>query len=259
MNIISLTTFPARINTVHTVIKTLLAQTVPADMIVLWLAPEQFPNYEQDLPQSLLDLTSCGLHIKWCPDIKSYKKLIPALQMFPDDNIITVDDDILYPSNMLEELIKTHKKYPNDICAHRIRKIEIKDNVVQPYKKWKLSETRGLFNFKFHRAYNNLLGGGGGVLYPPKSLDKEVLQTEIFMKLCQHQDDIWFWAMAVKNNTKIVPTKYGYNLHKRTMQDVQKFGLWHLFNSHEDSPNNTAINNVLNAYPEIKLKLGLKS
>lgn len=258
MNIISLTTFPGRINTVHRVIETLFAQTVPADKIVLWLAPEQFPKREQDLPKSLLNMVPRGLSIEWCPDIKSYKKLVPALKMFPNDNIITVDDDILYPADMLAALIKTHDKYPDDICAHRVRKIRVKNNSVLPYRKWTLSETRGLFNFRFHRAYNNLLGGGGGVLYPAHSLDSDVTNTQMFSELCQHQDDVWFWAMAVKNNRKIVPTTRGYNLRKRTIQDVQDIGLWCSINSKQSSPNNTAINNVLTAYPEIKSKLGIK-
>ncbi len=258
MNIISLTTFPARINIVHRVIETLFAQTVPADKIILWLAPEQFPKREQDLPKTLLDMTARGLTIAWYPDIKSYKKLVPALEMFPDDNIITVDDDILYPSNMLAELIKTHNKYPNDICAHRVRKIRVKNNKILPYRKWTLSERRGLLNFRFRCAYNNLLGGGGGVLYPAHSLDSDVTNTEKFTKLCQHQDDVWFWAMAVKNNRKIVPTARGYNLRRRTIQDAQSVGLWCSINSAQDSPNNTAINNILMEFPEIKSKLGIK-
>lgn len=257
-NIISLTTFPARINTVHLVIKTLLAQTVPADKVVLWLASEQFPKREQELPQSLLELTHQGLEIKWCPDIKSYKKLIPALEIFPTDNIITADDDIIYPNDFLEQLLETHKHYPKDIIAHRVRKIAVRKNQILPYKKWRLSETRGIFNFAFRGGYNNLLGGGGGVLYPPKSLDSNVFDSEKFMTLCKHQDDVWFWAMAVKNNRKIIPTKRGYNLRKRTNEEVQSVGLWQSVNSKSDSPNNTAINNILNAYPEIKSKLKIR-
>ena len=52
--IVSLTSFPARINTVHQVIESLLNQTKKADKIILWLAPEQFPNGEKDLPEKLL-------------------------------------------------------------------------------------------------------------------------------------------------------------------------------------------------------------
>lgn len=257
-NIISLTTFPARINTVHHVVRTLLSQTVPADMVVLWLAPEQFPNREADLPQNLLELVANGLSVEWCPDIKSYKKLVPALQKFPNDNIITVDDDVLYPANMLAELIKTHNKYPDDICAHRVRKINIHNNDVLPYKTWRLSEVRGLLNTHFRASYDILPNGCGGILYPARSLDSDVLKSDLFMELCRHQDDVWFWAMAVKNNRKIVPTRHGYNLRARTMQEVQDVGLWRSINSGLDDPNNIAMNNILNKYPEIKTKLNIR-
>ena len=48
-----------------------------------------------------------------------------------------------------------------------------------------------------------LLYWRGGVLYPPGSLYKDVLNEELFMKLCPTADDIWFWSMAILNNTKI--------------------------------------------------------
>ena len=77
--------------------------------------------------------------------MRSYDKLVHALVDFPHDIIITVDDDILYPRHLVRDLLKTHKKHPRDICAHRIRTINIQDGKIQPYKTWKLSEKRGLF------------------------------------------------------------------------------------------------------------------
>lgn len=60
--IVSLTSFPARINIVVKTIKTLLTQTLKPDAVILWLAPEQFPNGEKDLPQELLDLKQYGFY-----------------------------------------------------------------------------------------------------------------------------------------------------------------------------------------------------
>ena len=94
--IASLTTFPERITSVKETIKALLLQTCKPDELVLWLANEQFPEGEQSLPQDLLALKEFGLTIKWCKDIRSYKKLIPALKEYPNDIIITFDDDYYY-------------------------------------------------------------------------------------------------------------------------------------------------------------------
>lgn len=77
--IVSFTSYPARIYYLPYVVYSLLIQSVKPDKLILWLAKEQFPNLENDLPQSLLKLKNNGLTIKWCRDIKSYKKLIPAV------------------------------------------------------------------------------------------------------------------------------------------------------------------------------------
>ena len=44
---------------------------------------------------------------------------------------------------------------------------------------------------------------GGGVLYPPHSLYKDVGDAELFRKIAPYADDIWFWAMTVLNNVKV--------------------------------------------------------
>ncbi|BBA48039.1 hypothetical protein BBJK_01506 [Bifidobacterium bifidum LMG 13195] len=54
--IVSMTSYPARINTVHLAIRSLLAQKVLPDKIVLWLCKSDFPNRETDLPQTLRDV-----------------------------------------------------------------------------------------------------------------------------------------------------------------------------------------------------------
>ena len=113
--IISLTSYPPRINTACETVKTLLNQSMKANKVILWLAKEQFPNKEKDLPVQLLDLTKQGLTIKWCKDIKSYKKLIPALAEYPDAVIVTFDDDVLYDENVLKELYDAYSEHPEHI------------------------------------------------------------------------------------------------------------------------------------------------
>ena len=90
--IVSLTTFPARINFVHKTISALLNQTFKPDSVVLWLAEEQFPD--KKIPETLLNLQKYGLEVRWCEDIRSFKKLVPSLREFPNDIIVTADDDI---------------------------------------------------------------------------------------------------------------------------------------------------------------------
>ena len=78
---ISLTSFPARINEVKYTIYSLLNQTYKPNKIVLWLGEDKFINKESDLPKELLDFTQKGLSIKFVKDLRSYTKLIPALKI----------------------------------------------------------------------------------------------------------------------------------------------------------------------------------
>ncbi|MBQ7633210.1 MAG: glycosyltransferase [Alphaproteobacteria bacterium] len=244
--IVSLTSYPARIKTVHQTIYSLLTQSVKADKVILWLAEEQFPNKEKDLPQELLSLTKIGLEIDWYHDIKSYKKLIPSLKKYPDAIIVTADDDLLYDKNWLEKLLLSYCKTTNAIHCHRAHMMNFEKGVVLPYRQWTQ-------NIKQNKTlYNTFQTGVGGVLYPPHSLYKDVLDEEKFMRLCPQADDIWFWAMAVKNNTPIKVVEN--NITKLNYVDgTQKTALWH--SNVIEGQNDIQLQNVLKEYPEILDKL----
>lgn len=253
--VISLTTFPKRMDTIHLVIKSLLAMRPCPDKIVLYLSEPEFPD--KKLPLNLTEMQSGIFEIRFTKhNYKSFNKLIHALRDFPESIIITVDDDIIYPSHMLRRLLAAHKKYPTDICANRIRELNISDNTIQPYTTWHLSERRKLFGHRPHRGYTNVQMGVGGVLYPAHSLHPDVLDTKKFTKLCEHQDDIWFWAMTILNNRKIVPTYFGCKLSG--IESAKQYGLYKNINSTSTSPNNIAIENIISEYPDIKNKINIK-
>ena len=196
--IVTLTSFPQRIPYLCYTIYSLLNQSLLPDEVVLWLAEEQFPNKENDLPERLLNLKENGLKIKWYKDIKSYKKLIPSLIEYPQDIIVTADDDIFYTKDWLKRLYDAYLKNPEYIHCHRARRICFdSENKILPYEHWQIQkETK-------NRSYLNFFTGGGGILYPPKSLYKDIFREELFAKLCPTADDIWFWTMAVLAGRKI--------------------------------------------------------
>ena len=71
--IISLTSFPKRIDIVWITIESILRQSQKPDEIILWLAEEQFQGIDS-LPKSLLELMERGLTIRFCDDLRSHKK-----------------------------------------------------------------------------------------------------------------------------------------------------------------------------------------
>lgn len=218
--IVSLTSFPDRINTVVKTIKTLLVQTMKPDEVVLWLAPEQFPNKENDLPQELLELRKYGLTIDWCEDIRSYKKIIPTLYKYPNAVIITTDDDIYYAPDTVETLYKSYEMHKNEIHAHRCDWLKVNNGQIS----WE--KTRELYLDK-HRgcaSFHNRLTGYGAVLYPPKCFYKDVTNIELIKNLLPTHDDVWLWAMACLAGYKTRLVK-GYSESINYVEGSQQFGL----------------------------------
>lgn len=249
--IVSLTSYPKRIPFVCDAVKSLLNQSAYYKKVILWLAEEQFLNKEKDLPSELLRLQQCNdFEIKWTKDIKSYKKLIPALIEYPNDVIVTADDDLLYPNNWLERLLCAHFKQPNYVHALRAHQIKFnaKNNSVMPYKQWDMELT------KSQPSYFNFLTGVAGCLYPPHSLFRTVTDEKTFTSLCPLGDDIWFWAHAVMNRTKInlvTPTLMPLNYVPGSQDGnipLYKINL-------DQNKNDEQINNILNRYPDVKEQL----
>lgn len=238
--IISLTSYPARIHTVHETIKTLLRQSYKAEFVVLWLAEEQFPNKENDLPKELRELQSRFFKILWCEDIRSYKKLIPALQKYPEHVIVTADDDAYYANNWLETLFEAYSKNPGMIHGHRGHRITLKNKQVIPYSQWILEVKTS------PPSYLNFLTGVGGILYPAGILYKDVLRQDLFIKFCSHTDDIWFWAMAVLNGIKINIVENSIS-NVNLVPDTQEVALYH--DNMLNGNNDVSLKNVFGHYP----------
>lgn len=245
--IVSLTSFPARINEVAYTVYSLLHQTLKPDEIVLWLGHDKFANKERDLPEILLKMKDRGLTIKWCKDLRSYTKLVPSLKAYPNDIIVTADDDIYYDEDWLEKLYKSYLLYPDDIHCHRVHRITFgeSDNIL-PYKEWRQCY------LGYDATYQNFLTGVGGVLYPPHSLYKDVLKSSLFAKLAPLADDIWFWAMAVLQGTKIRSIKKGTTTLKYVNPD-REYGLTEgatlASENVVNGRNDEQLKNVVNYYP----------
>lgn len=189
--IVSLTSYGRRVssNVVYYTILSLLNQSIKPDKIILWL--DNSWNIH-NLPKKLKKLITRGLEIRFCEDLKSYKKLIPTLEEYPQATIITVDDDIIYKKNTIKKLIETSKKYPDKIVCNNARFPIPRGWKFETYNNWPENS---------HSNKDFVMPiGEGGILYPPHTFDREIFNKEIFMSLCPFADDIWFWIMAKRNN-----------------------------------------------------------
>ena len=226
--IISLTSYPARIPVVPRVLESLYAQSMAPDKIVLWLAREQFPRREAELPQALVDDVAAGkLELRWCDDLGSHKKYFYAMQEFEDDIVITVDDDVLYHPDTVKILFELHCAFPGCITAWSAKLILIDGaGRLVPYRKWP-------FSIKLdHPSIQLIPMGGGGVLYPPRSIDKAAFDKEAILSHCTYNgvicgDDLWLKSHAILAGTPTVVQRQ-YHAAQRTVREVQSTAIGQL-------------------------------
>lgn len=223
-------------------VQTILAQTRQPDLTVLYLADSEFPNREKDLPHELTALVSDRFEIRWTKDIKSYKKLIPALKDFPDDVIITFDDDLFYDRRLVKIALDEYAKNPNYIQCPRVKGFYFDE----------AGELQYTFIPYESPTYLHELSGGLACLYPPHSLHEEVMREEKFMTLAPTNDDIWFWLMGAMNGFKVNVVKHNLDrLNYIPGTQTKGVALW-LNNNLGDKLFFVHLQNILDAYPVLK-------
>lgn len=244
--LVSLTSYPARIKTVHLTVESLLNQSCKPKNVLLWLATEQFPNKDRDLPEPLLALREKGLIIDWYHDIRSYKKLIPTLQKYPKDIIITADDDLIYPQDWLLKLYSAYLSDKKTIWCHRAHRLLLNENGdILPYKQWNLKVSKNI------PSVSNFCTSGAGVLYPPRTFHKHILAEDRFMRIAPNADDIWFWAMCILNKKKINIVDDNISF-LNIIDGSQEYALW--YDNVRNDQNDVQLQRLIQDYPKI-LKL----
>jgi hypothetical protein len=190
--VVSLTSYPPRFRKLALTLRSLLSQSVAPDAVVLWIAAEDIDR----LPRNVLELRDHGLTIAECEDLGSYKKIIPALERYPADIIVTVDDDYHYPQGWLEALLDEHARYPEAIICHAARQVTFDGaGAFRPYREWP--------TINGGAGMALLPTGFGGVLYPPGSLPEAVRDRALYMALAPTGDDLWLRWMTAGNGLEV--------------------------------------------------------
>lgn len=249
--IVSLTSFPAAIPYAVQAIRSILDGSVLPDKIVLYLDTQKFPDEKLPPELKILKAESPLLDVRFDPaEIRSYKKLIPTLRDFPNDIIVTIDDDIRYHKHLLRDLLCLHRRLPDVIVAHRVRRVKPD----APYRKWRKYKWYDFLFKRIHFSHLAMQTGVGGVLYPPHSLDERMLDPALFMTMAPTNDDVWFWAAAVSRGTYVVPLPNG----QRTTKGVGKpkeYALMSINLKPGDDRNREAFDKIMTRFPLIRRRL----
>lgn len=238
--IVSFTSFPARIDNVWLVVECMLRQVYQPKKIILWLSKEQFSS-KDDLPKSLLERENSIFEIRFVDeDIRSHKKYYYVSKEYPDSLILLIDDDLYYPTDMLEKMVKEYKKYPNSFISRYgfFRMYDIKGNLL-PYKEWK--EISGKSNDR-----HLFFGSGGGTLFKPNTLYEDLTNKDLFLRLTPIADDIWLNAMVELAGLSIKKIKFGLILPIKGGEENITLCSENVSNGYND----IQINNVIDYYKQ---------
>ena len=208
-------------------LKSISAQTLLPTKCFIYLSsdPSIFDNGFVDNIITNIDLKDYILNNKifelnWVKDIGPYTKLLPILKDKWNDDclIITIDDDTVYDTNLIKNLVNDFNKYK---CMINYRGFTFKFD--------KLNDIT--YENRTYRKLDlyNFATGKGGILYHPSffhATEDLIFNEELYNKYCDKTDDIWFNFIRICNKIKC------YIGNKTWLaKDISSNGLYVKYNS----------------------------
>lgn len=242
--LIALTTISRRVSRVASTIDSILAQTVRAHSINLYVSAEPYLVDEGIAPDDkvLCEIANMGVNIYLTTNIGPYRKQIPIVLQLRRGNapsatpIITIDDDVIYPTNIIGDLLDALER-SSAIVAHRGRKITVRNARLARYDTFDEPTPKA--------SLSNLGTGKNGIAYRLSHFPRNA-EDFVGPVLAPTADDLWCkWVTG----TYCVPT---FVLEPRAAYDsafdfkesapTDKTGLFHSYNAR--GMNDTAIDNL---------------
>jgi hypothetical protein len=214
--VVSVTTYGARIKTVHLVLESIAAGSVLPSRLVLWVDDLQvFRNP----PAPLKRLARRGLEIRLTEDYGPHKKYYPYLISANhfDEPLVTADDDVLYSGWWLAGLVGAHNENPDVVNCYRAYVVRTAEDQVMPYHTWRRCESTEP-NFSYFPT------GNSGCLYPVRFLQTLKRAGDGFRQLCPRGDDIWLHANAMRAGFRIKQIR-SWPINFPSVPGTQRHGL----------------------------------
>lgn len=196
--VVSLTTYPARAKWMWLTIDSILAQSLQPERIVIVLSRDEFRGVA--LPRSLKKRLERQCSALWIEErLGPFGKLVPTTRLYPEATIVTVDDDIAYPRDLLRRFIEASTNTPDAIICGRGRVVQFEPSgSFAPYSAWDHAGRTTPAPYVFPLGVN-------GVLYPPQWFGHApLLDSDAALRLSPKNDDVWFWACACIARTRTV-------------------------------------------------------
>lgn len=242
--IISLTTISSRIHRIEETIKSISTQTREIHSINLYISHEPYLIDEGIKPDNpvLKKIANMGVNIYLTKNIGPYRKQLPLIIQLRSTNasprtpIITIDDDVIYPEDIVEKLTQNLEE-ENAVVAHRGREILLENKRLAIYKKFPAPSLRS--------SFLNMGTGKNGIAY---RLGYFPTNPEDFLGqiIAPTADDIWCkWVTAAYCIPTIIlepAAAYDASLDFKESDPNDKNGLFYNYNA--KGTNDDAIENL---------------
>ena len=101
------------------------------------------------------------------------------MQEYPEDIVMTVDDDVYYSPQLIEALINSYVVNQNAVSCAVANRIKMSDGRICEYESWPHNDRL----YAGVPQMDIMPVGVGGVLYPPGILPKETFEKEAILDL----------------------------------------------------------------------------
>ena len=104
---------------------------------------------------------------------------------------------------VVQRSLDAAKANPSALICNYGYKMKYSDSKkLRPYREW-------IHKYDFSRDPNLFFGSGGGTLFKPSDMYKDLTDIETAVSLCPMADDIWLNAMARLSNQEVILLKNG--------------------------------------------------
>ncbi|PLL53504.1 glycosyl transferase family 2 [Klebsiella michiganensis] len=192
MKSINITTTHSRLDLCSATIWSLMHQSVLPDTINLWVSQEPYMADQgiRDIPNWYYELNNINdiLRIHFVKNIGPYRKIIPALRIATDDDILTyADDDVIYGREWYESLLLSFNEHKAKyIVASRVRLKKI--NVfgrLQSYNMFNVCNRDITLDNRY------IVTGVGGCMLTKAHIRDDLIFLDDFISVVPRTDDIW--------------------------------------------------------------------
>ena len=192
---VSLTTYGKRAYNIYLTIESIAMGAALPRRLILWLDD---PGLYENLPRQLVGLQRRGLEIKLCDNYGPHTKYFPYVesQQAFNHQLVTADDDVIYPRYWLAGLIAAHQQFPGYVNCYRARELALRAGKIAPYREWPLCDSTV-------PGFRKVATGVSGVIYPSALLEVLKSAGTAFETCCPKADDLWLHVQAVRTGFNI--------------------------------------------------------